>query len=59
MTLRILKNYQLTKKALDYIYKNRRSDFDEMINELIEQKKNIYKEGGIKGKRTNTRRKKR
>lgn len=58
MQLIFLKNYQLTKKALDYIYKNSRNTFDDMINDLIIQKKNIFKEGWIKGKVLKIRRKK-
>jgi hypothetical protein len=45
-----IKNPQLTTKALDYILKHGRNIFDDMINDLIAQKKNIYKEGWIKAK---------
>jgi hypothetical protein len=45
-----LRNPQLTIKALDYILKHGRNIFDDMINDLIAQKKNIYKEGWIKAK---------
>jgi hypothetical protein len=45
-----IKNPQLTTKALDYILKQGRNTFDDMIKDLIAQKKNIYKEGWIKGK---------
>jgi hypothetical protein len=45
-----IKNPQLTTKALDYILKHGRNIFDDIINDLIAQKKNIYKEGWIKAK---------
>lgn len=45
-----IKNPQLTNKALDYILKNGRNTFDDMLNDLIKQDKNIYKAGWIKGK---------
>jgi hypothetical protein len=45
-----IKNPQLTKKALDFILKNGRNTFDDMINDLIAQKKNVYKECWIKAK---------
>jgi len=57
--MKILKKYQLTSKALEYIYKHGRNGFNDMINELIEQKKNIYKDGWVNKKVNNTRRKKR
>lgn len=53
MTKICIKNYKLTPKALEYIYKHSRSEFDDMINELIEQKKNIYKDGWVKGNTKN------
>jgi hypothetical protein len=45
-----LKNPQLTLKALDFILKHGRNTFDDMLNDLIKQDKNIYKAGWIKGK---------
>lgn len=48
-----IRNPQLTSKALDFILKQGRNTFDYMINDLIKQKKNIYKEGWITRKRRN------
>jgi len=50
-----IKNPQLTLKALNFILKQGRNSFDDMINDLIKQKKNIYKEGWLKGKVNKTR----
>ena len=51
MKIIILKNYQLTDKAFEYIYKKGRNTFDNMINDLVSQKKNLYNEGWIKSKK--------
>jgi len=45
-----LKNYQLTKKALEYISKKGRNLFDEMINKLDKQELNLKKEGWSNGR---------
>jgi len=41
------KNPELTKKALDYIFKNGRNEFDNMINNLLDKRKSPIKEGWI------------
>jgi hypothetical protein len=48
-----IRNSDLTQEALEYIFKNGRNTFDKMINDLIKQGKNIYKEGWIIRKRRN------
>ena len=50
------KNPELTKKALDYISKNGRNEFDEMINELLNKRKSPVKEGWIKRNKNKKRR---
>jgi hypothetical protein len=40
-----IRNPQLTKKALDYIFKNGRDAFDTMVNDLVKDGKNLIKEG--------------
>lgn len=52
----ISKNPELTKKALNYIYKYGRNEFDEMINNLLDKKQSPIKLGWIK--RNNKKRKK-
>ena len=50
------KNPELTTKALQFISKNGRNEFDEMINDLLNKRKSPIKEGWIK--RNNKKRKK-
>lgn len=45
----IIKNYQLTNKALEFIFKNGRNTFDLMILKLIKEGKSPIKEGWQKG----------
>jgi len=45
------KNPTLTKKALDYIIKNGRNEFDAMIEKLIEEHKSPTKLGWITKKK--------
>lgn len=43
-----IRNPDLTKKALDYIYKHGRDNFAEMIDELIVKHKSPTKAGWVK-----------
>lgn len=40
-----IKNPQLTTKALDFIFKKGRNVFDNMVNDLMKEGKDLIKEG--------------